>query len=150
MLRSAALTGFSLMHLSSDRMLGKTYFPSPVMRLSPARFRRLVLIVDEVVVPHFHLRPGDPPERVVQIRLAPFGSTQLAGWHEQECGQLKCSGGVGVALVAIDCLHKLTCRPGVDDGCVVALGGDGERSLRSAVTSRSVDPVATAKRRNGR
>lgn len=56
-------------------------------------------------MPHFHLGGGDPPDRIVQIHLAPFSITQFSRSHEQERGQLERSGGVCVAMVAVDRAH---------------------------------------------
>lgn len=50
------------------------------------------------------------------ISLVPFGSTQFAGSHEQECGQRECNASVGESLVDAVLGHKLTCQLGGEMG----------------------------------
>ena len=87
-----------------------------------------------MLTPHFCADGRYGPDRFIQIELAPFGQTQLAGTGEHEGEQLQSRNGFWLTIEGFDRAQESPERLGVCDGGAVLDLGCGSGAATASLT----------------
>ena len=79
---------------------------------------------------HLHFASGDTPLGAAEVKVLPFGFTQLARANDQQRGELERTSRFDVAAVAIDRAHELPNLGRINDRGVVRDDWGREESLK--------------------